>query len=170
MAGNALIHERDTADSGLILKLPLDVFENFKSHVIVIGLLVLCPLSCLVNHLAYRIAQRSKSSSWQARVASISELTPQREASDLAIYSIVFLCCYHLFPCAVIFHLLVRLFREVPAETLWDFTASAAIDGNHARVEGLSYLAFWMTPLLLLLVLAAFTTLSRTLYAIYRKG
>lgn len=169
LAANALMHERDTSNTGTLLKLPLDIYEPRQSGVIVVGLLTLCPLIMVVNHLGWIIAVEGAADPRLQRIATFDEFHPRVGAKESAVYSLLFAFVYHLFPMGAATALFWRLFIEAPPEVIWDFSLASLFSGNHARFEGLSYYG-WMTILLIALFAVAIASFIRLGYAVLKPA
>jgi hypothetical protein len=169
LAANALMHERDTNNTGPLLKLPLDIYEPRQSGVIVIGLLTLCPLIAIVNHLGWIIAVEGAADPRLQRVATFDEFHPRRGFRESVVYSLVFAVVYHLFPIGAATALFTRLFIEAPPGLLWDGSVGSLFSGNHARFEGLSYYG-WMTILLIALYGLAVASFVRLGHAVLKPA
>jgi hypothetical protein len=169
LCANALMHERDTNDAGPLLKLPLDIYEPRKSAVILVGLLTICPLVAVVNHLGWIIARNRGSDRRLRRLATLDEMRPTPGGPESAVYSSVFAFIYHLFPSCVATHLFIRLFYDAPKSLLWDFSLESLISGNHARFEGISFYG-WMTPLLIVLYGFALVSFVRLAIAVLKPA
>jgi hypothetical protein len=167
-AANGLMRERDTNNTGTILKLPFDIYEHRGNQVILVALLTICPLGIIVNHLGWIIARGTSSVGSLRRVATLDEYHPAPDAPESAVYAIIFAFIYHLFPFAVATHLFVRLFVSAPSNILWNFKAENFFSGNAARFEGISYYAGWMTPLFIALYVVMALSLLRLVFAIFK--
>src|ERR1043166_2458132 len=85
-SANAFFRQRDTNNKGPLLKLPLDIYEYRGNEVITVGLLTICPLGIIVNHVGWVIARNRKDGMRRRRIATPDKYDPSERGPESLVY------------------------------------------------------------------------------------
>ena len=164
-SANAFFRQRDTNDKGPLLKLPFDLYEYRHNKVVTVGLLTICPLGIIVNHVGWLIARKRQDAPRRRRIATPDKYEPSENGPESLVYAGIFAVAYHVIPMAVATHLLFWFLQDATRYSLWDFSASGLVSGNSHRYEEISYYT-WIGILIIVAFIGLVSTFIRLATAV----